>query len=301
MTFRLLPVARRRARHHAPGAAALVALVGAMTLLVATPAAAHPFLRGGGEVPVDSSATITLDLAHGCGSEADGTGEDTLEVALEVPSWLRVLAVAEHPAYRHDLEMAAEGRVAVVTWTAVGAGEPAPAFALDVVATGTAGETRHLAVFQGCDDRSHRWIGTPQEPADDPAVNVRLTAADPARPAPPEVGSAEQPPEAPREEGSAEPPPEAPTAADDPESDPDPDSAPDTDARDADPAPADPAAAAASAMDATDAQDEPDGGDGLLSTPGGIGLLVAAVLAAGLIVLTLVRRGRRATAGDAPS
>jgi hypothetical protein len=281
---RPLPVACRRARRHAPGAATLAALVVAVTLLVAAPAAAHPFLRGGGEVPVDSSATITLDLAHGCGSEADGTGEDTLEVALEVPSWLRVLAVAEHPAYRHELETA-EGRVAVVTWTAVGTGEPAPAFGLDVVATGTAGETRHLAVFQGCRDGSHRWIGTPQEPADDPAINVRLTAPDPSRPAPPEAppeappvappaegGSAQAPPEAPAEGGSAEPPPEEPTDADDAESDPGTASAPDPDAR-----------------------------DGLLSSPGGVGLLVAAVLVAGLVGLALARRGRRATAADEPS
>lgn len=166
--------------------AVVAVLVLAATALAGAPAGAHPFLRGGGEVPVDSLATVTLDLAHGCGSEADGMGEDTLEVALEVPPWLRVVAVAEQPAYRHELEVV-DGRTAVVTWTAAGASEPAPAFELDVVATGTVGETRHLAVFQGCENGSHRWIGTPQEPADEPAVNVRLVAADPARPAPPET------------------------------------------------------------------------------------------------------------------
>ena len=178
-------------RHAAPpvgtsrrrGVAAVV-LGALLTLSVVLPAAAHPFLRGGGEVPVDSLATITLDLAHGCGSEASGAGQDTLEVALEVPDWLRVVAVAEHPGYGHDLEID-QGRVVVVTWEAAATPEPAPAFELDVVASGTPGETRHLAVFQGCADAAYRWIGTPDAPADDPAINVRLVAADPDRPAPP--------------------------------------------------------------------------------------------------------------------
>ena len=162
----------------------VAAVVAALLLSVARPAVAHPFLRGGGEVPVDSLATVTLDLAHGCGSEATGAGQDTLEVALEVPDWLRVVSVADHPGYAHDLEVD-QGRIAVVTWTAAAAREPAPAFDLDVVASGTPGETRHLAVFQSCADAVYRWIGTPDAPADDPAVNVRLVASDPDRPAPP--------------------------------------------------------------------------------------------------------------------
>ena len=177
-------------RHPAPAATprrrgvAAVVLGALLTLSVALPAAAHPFLRGGGEVPVDSLATVTLDLAHGCGSEASGAGQDTLEVALEVPDWLRVVTVADHPGYVHELEVE-QGRIVVVTWTAAAAPEPAPTFDLDVVASGTPGEARHLAVFQGCADAAYRWIGTPDEPADDPAINVRLVAADPDRPAPP--------------------------------------------------------------------------------------------------------------------
>lgn len=192
-------------RHPAPAVAtprrrgvAAVVLGALLSLAVALPAAAHPFLRGGGEVPVDSLAAITLDLAHGCGSEASGAGQDTLEVALEAPDWLRVVSVAEHPGYVHDLEVD-QGRVVVVTWEAAAAPEPAPAFDLDVVASGTPGETRHLAVFQGCADAAYRWIGTPDEPADDPAINVRLVAADPDRPAPPP-----EPIEEPDPEGEAD-------------------------------------------------------------------------------------------------
>lgn len=167
----------------------LLALVG-LVLLSTAPASAHPFLRGHGEgvgvgeVRVDSLATITLDLAHGCGTEAAGEGADTLEVALEVPAWLRIVEIAEHEGYDHEVEVA-DGRVEVVTWVEAGGAEPAPTFDLDVVASGEAGETRYLRVFQGCAEQRYRWIGTPEEPADDPAVRVRLIAADPDSPAPP--------------------------------------------------------------------------------------------------------------------
>lgn len=280
----LPPASHRRSSRRLPAAVVLVPLALTATLLVAAPAAAHPFLRGGGEVPVDSSATITLDLAHGCGSEADGTGGDTLEVALEVPAWLRVLAVTDHPVYRHDLEVA-EGRPAVVTWTAVGTAEPAPVFELDVVATGTAGEARHLAVFQGCADRSHRWIGTPDAPAEDPAINVRLTAADPSRPAPPET-PIEQVPDGPGPDGPGpdEPSPDQPAG---------PDGASDGAATGED-----------GSVTVTGAQGDEDnggsGGDGLLSAQGGIGLLAAAAVS-GSVVLALSRRGRRDTGRGTPS
>ena len=162
----------------------LTAVVG-LLLVTALPAVAHPFVRGGGEVPVDSLASITLDLAHGCGTEDAGVGADTLEVALEVPEWLRIVEVADHPGYDHDLEVE-DGRVLAVTWLAAGGAEPAPTLDLDVVASGSAGETRYLAVFQGCAEQSYRWIGTPDAPADDPAIRVQLVEADPDRPAPPE-------------------------------------------------------------------------------------------------------------------
>lgn len=279
-----LPGAAPRYPPRALAGAVGLAVVAATLLFTSAPAGAHPFLREGGAVPVDSAVTITLDLAHGCGSEVDGIGDDTLEVALEVPSWLRVLSVAEHPAYRHDLEMA-DGRVAVVSWTAVGTTTSAPAFELDVVATGTAGEVRHLAVFQSCGERSHRWIGTPQEPADDPAIDVRLTAADPARPAPPDV-----PPDAPTDASAGEAP---------------------TDARDEATAPADPQVAEPDARDdeavagersaaASGARGDGRDADGWLASPRRVGLL-AAIIGGGLVVLALAGRRRAGTDHSTPS
>ncbi len=260
-----------------------------LAVVTALPAAAHPFLRGGGEVPVDSLATVTLDLAHGCGTEAAGAGQDTLEVALEVPDWLRIVTVADHPGYVHDLEVD-EGRIAVVTWTAADAPEPAPAFDLDVVASGTPGETRHLAVFQGCADSSYRWIGTPDEPADDPAINVRLVAADPDRPAPPP-----EPITDPDDEGA--------TTADDADTDLDGEGSLDDPAATDDPATDDDEVADPTDPAEDEANDLPGDAEPEAATEGGadanlgrvlawVGGVLAVLAAAGLLFLVLPARRR---------
>jgi uncharacterized protein YcnI len=163
--------------------AVVVAL--AATLLVALPAGAHPFVRGG-EVPVDSLTTVTLAMAHGCGTEDSGGGDPTLEIALEVPEEVRIVDVADDPAYDHELEADEDGRIAVITWTATDDGEPAPDVEFDAVFRGEPGDEVFLRVFQGCEDFAYRWIGTPEDPAEDPAVRVTLVAADDARPAPPD-------------------------------------------------------------------------------------------------------------------
>lgn len=164
--------------------AALMVLVLA-ALLLASPAGAHPFVRGG-EIAVDSLATIELDLVHGCGSEQAGTGEPTREVALEVPDWLRVVEVPPREGWELHVSRDGDGRVGVVTWFAVEAEEPAPVLELSVVAAGEPGETRYLGVFQGCETREERWIGTPDAPAGQPAVRVTLAEPDPDAPPPPE-------------------------------------------------------------------------------------------------------------------
>lgn len=160
-----------------------------LTVLVAVPASAHPFISEGA-LPVDSLATMRLNMAHGCGGDGGGAEAVTTEVALEVPDWLRVVEVPETDGYAAELETADDGTVTTVVWTAAGEAVPAPAFDLDVVASGEPGETRHLAVFQGCENDSYRWVGTPDDPADDPAVNVALVEPDPDAPPPPEAPAA---------------------------------------------------------------------------------------------------------------
>jgi len=173
--------------------ATLLAALISLLMLTATPALAHPFVTGGGRVPVDTLATITLDLAHGCGDEQQGAGADTDEVALEVPAWLRVVDVPEPDGWRVTLEDATSaqlgaGVTGVVVWSATTGTEPAPRFTLDVVVTGEAGEaggTRFLRVSQRCGERVERWVGTPDEPAEQPAIRLRLDPPDPTRPPPP--------------------------------------------------------------------------------------------------------------------
>jgi hypothetical protein len=167
------------------------ALAAVTVLIVAAPALAHPYVVDGGRVPVHSLATIELDLAHGCGVENATTGPDTDEVALEVPTWLRVVDAPQPDGWVVTFERSASrlpapgGPLAAVVWTATTGAMPAPRFSLDVVIDGEAGETRYLRVSQRCGDLVERWIGTPDEPADQPAVRLRLEPADPDRPAPP--------------------------------------------------------------------------------------------------------------------
>jgi hypothetical protein len=190
--------------------AALGAL--ALCVLLALPAAAHPFVRGG-EAPVDSVATLSLAMGHGCGTEDSGGGDPTTELALEVPDAMRVVEVADDPEYTAAFEVDDDGRIEVITWTAVADGEPAPDVEFDAVLSGEVGDEVYLRVFQGCEGFSYRWIGTPDDPADDPAVRITLVEADPAAPAPP-------PDEATPAEAEAAPEPE-PTAGDDaPDDDP---------------------------------------------------------------------------------
>jgi uncharacterized protein YcnI len=165
------------------GRTAVAALVTVMWLIGA-PASAHPFVQGG-EAPAQTLATITLAMAHGCGDEGAGGGDPTLEVSLAVPAEMRVVDVPEADGYQVSLESAPEDeRVAVVTWSAAGDGEPAPAFDLDVVIDGDPGDEIHLQVFQACDGSVYRWVGTPDDPADDPAVSFTLSEPDPDRPPP---------------------------------------------------------------------------------------------------------------------
>ncbi|MEX2324597.1 MAG: DUF1775 domain-containing protein [Nitriliruptoraceae bacterium] len=176
-----------------------VALAMMLVLLMAVPALAHPFIRGG-EAPVDSLVTLTLAMAHGCGTEQAGGGDPTREVAMEVPEPLRIVEVPAKQGWEIAFETLDDSSIAVVVWTATTAEEPAPEFVFDAVFSGAAGDEVYLRVFQECDGFAYRWIGTPDEPATDPAIRVLLTAADPSSPPPPD----EVPPIAPAERDGGE-------------------------------------------------------------------------------------------------
>ena len=167
----------------------------AATLLLVTPASAHPYLDPG-QAPIDSVAGLTLELGHGCGVDDHGDGDHdhdadeqpTRQVAIEVPSAVAWVDAAETDGWDLELERDDAGAVEVMVYTAEpGTDVPAPAFELEAVHEGEVGDEVHWRVMQACDDVTYRWVGTPDEPAEDPAVAVTLAEADPdAPPRPPE-------------------------------------------------------------------------------------------------------------------
>jgi hypothetical protein len=167
------------------GAVALAVAVALAFGMAPMLASAHPFVAGGGRIPVQSLTLIELDLAHGCGDEQAGAGADTDEVALEAPPWLRVVDVPAADGWDIEVVRGEAPDTSIVVWTATSGAEPAPRFALQVVVDGTPGETRHLRVSQRCGTRIERWIGTSEAPADRPAVALRLIDPDPDAPPPP--------------------------------------------------------------------------------------------------------------------
>lgn len=150
-----------------------------------TAAGAHPFVTDGATVAADSLTTMTLAMGHGCGDEDQGGGEPTLEVALEVADQVSYIEPMDTDTYRADLETDGDGRPSVAVWTAVDVGEAAPQLPMRIVIDGEAGEELHLKVFQSCDGFQYRWVGTPEDPASDPAVEVTLGPPDPDAPPPP--------------------------------------------------------------------------------------------------------------------
>lgn len=160
-------------------------LAAALLFAAALPAGAHPYFTDGATVPADSLATLTLAMAHGCGTETDEGGDDTTEVSVEVPEAFSYVEPEELEGYEVSTE--GDGPVPeVVTWTATDGAVPAPAVTFQAVVDGEPGDELYVRVFQSCDDDAYRWVGTPDEPADDPAVRLTLAEPDPDAPAPPE-------------------------------------------------------------------------------------------------------------------
>ncbi|MEX2533552.1 MAG: hypothetical protein WD360_06270 [Nitriliruptoraceae bacterium] len=153
-------------------------------LLVPAVALAHPFVTE--PVPVQSAATLTLDLAHGCvadgGAHSGGDGEPTRQIAVRFPSSMSVRTVSDAGGFTVE---AAQSTGMYDEWTlraADGVDVPAPVIAFAVVVDAKPTDAVWLQVFQGCDTAEHRWIATPDAPDGEPGVQVRLSAADPTAP-----------------------------------------------------------------------------------------------------------------------
>lgn len=272
------------------------ALLAPVALLVlALPASAHPFVTGG-DAPVDSLAEVTLAMAHGCGTEDAGGGDPTSEVAMEVPETVRIVGLPDVQGYAGETEEDEDGRIEVVTWTATDGGQPAPELRFDAVFSGEPGDEVYLKVFQGCDGFAYRWIGTPDEPADDPAIRVVLTEPDPDNPAPePDTApdAEPDPDEGTDTDAETDTVPDDPTDDPDEPAEPDPAGDPTDDGSDRDDAGAATADADADALDAAAEDPEEGGADVVVITT--IALLLIVTIAA--VIGT--RSRRRAADGGA--
>lgn len=188
-------------------------LVTAVCAVVATalPAAAHPAFDPAEDVPRGTPVDLTLRMAHGCGPDETAP---TIEVAARVPD--AAFDVVPLPKRGWEAEVEEEGGTATLVWTLVdGAEEPAPSFELTATLAGDRGQTVYWEVFQSCGEAGeYRWIGTPDDPAEDPAVT--LTLGRQAAPAPPATSPTMAPSPSPSAEAAPSPTP-SPAATPSPE------------------------------------------------------------------------------------
>lgn len=163
----------------------------ALVVAAALPAGAHPAFTEGATAPANSLVTLTLRIEHGCASEDLEGSQPTQEVSLEVPDAFAHIEPFDVAGFEATTEGEPGAVPDVVTWTATDGGVPAPELPMEVVVDGDPGDELYVRVIQRCEGNSDRWVGTPQDPADDPAVLLTLTEPDPQAPPPP---PAEEPP-----------------------------------------------------------------------------------------------------------
>lgn len=152
-------------------------------LLVPAAALAHPFVSE--PVSVQSAATLTLNLAHGCvgeGEHRDGTGEPTREIGVRFPAMVSVRTVTESAGFIVEPPQQTDGYDEWTLRAPEGVDLPAPVITFAVVIDAQPVDTVWLQVFQGCDTAEHRWIATPDAPGGEPGVLVQLIGEDPTAP-----------------------------------------------------------------------------------------------------------------------
>jgi uncharacterized protein YcnI len=167
-----------RQRRHLTVSIAAAALVAA----VALPAGAHPAFTGGATAPANTLTGLTLEIAHGCASEDLVDSEPTVEVAVEVPDAFVHIEPLDAEGYQAGTEGGSGDVPDVVTWTATDGGAAAPVLPMEVIVDGDPGDEVYVRVIQRCEESLYRWAGTPDDPADHPAVLLTLTDPDPDAP-----------------------------------------------------------------------------------------------------------------------
>lgn len=153
-----------------------------LVLLLALPMAAlaHPGLDPD-EVPPGQQTIATMVIPHGCDAEGgvpeEGEASPTTEVAVEVPGGIESITPAEKEGWELSVD---EQGGAVVSWTwsaAGGATTDVIEFEITFTAAGAEDENIYFPVFQGCEEGSYRWIGTPEREAENPAMVLTIGPA----------------------------------------------------------------------------------------------------------------------------
>lgn len=150
-------------------ATALVLLV-----LTATAALAHPSFNPN-ELPAGEAVDAVLVVPHGCNPEGgmpeEGAASPTILFDLQLTD--RVVEFEAHEIEGWSIERISD---AEVRWTATDGGTTDPIeFPVTITIDGPVGEQIHLSAFQECEQGAFRWIGTPDDEAEFPAVELTPT------------------------------------------------------------------------------------------------------------------------------
>lgn len=149
------------------------ALALALVLLTASVASAHPSFNPN-QLPAGEAVDAVLVVPHGCDPEGgmpeDGGASPTVVLDLQLAP--EVTAFETHEIEGWEVKREQD----VVSWTATDGGTTDP-IQLPVTLTvdGPVGEPIYLSAFQECEEGSFRWIGTPDDEAEYPAVKLTPT------------------------------------------------------------------------------------------------------------------------------
>lgn len=150
-------------------------LAAGLALLTATAAAAHPAFDPN-QVPGGETIESTLVIPHGCnpdgGMPEEGAANPTTLFELQLSDAVEVF----EPGDVEGWDVSRDGDV--VTWADAGGATTDPIeLPVSFQLVGDAGAEVHLSAYQQCEAGGEfRWIGTPDQEADLPAVALTLTS-----------------------------------------------------------------------------------------------------------------------------
>lgn len=158
----------------------------ATVALASASASAHPAFNPSeiaGGAPVETSLIVPHGCNPGGGMPDDDAASPTVELALELAPAVTTAEPGAVDGWTTSTEIA-DGR-RVIVWTAAGGATTEPlTLPVSLVVDAGPGTRLHLRAHQVCERGEFRWVGTPDDPAEWPAValDVAATTAEPTDP-----------------------------------------------------------------------------------------------------------------------